>query len=61
MPPEFDDEAQREAEQIERQMQVMQRHRPDTEMRTRAAIRRVPLVLATAALVALALWYWMMR
>lgn len=49
--------AQAEAESIERQMRVMERHRTDTELRTANAMRRAPLVIATMLLVALLLWW----
>jgi hypothetical protein len=52
--------AEEEARSIDRQMQVLERHRADTERRTSQAIRRIPLVLGTMLLVALLL-LWMLR
>jgi hypothetical protein len=56
MPAESDEEARREAESIARQTRMMEQRRGDTEQRTSNALRRIVLVVATTALVALALW-----
>jgi hypothetical protein len=50
----------REAEEIDREMKLLDRHRGQTEMATQQTMRRVALSLITMVLIALALW-WAMR
>mgnify|MGYP005848247541 CR=1 FL=1 len=58
MADETDERARKEAEQIQRQMQMMKRRRPETEALTRSALRRT-LLAVTAILVGVAIWRWL--
>jgi len=55
MAPETDDRARREAESLQRQARMLEQRRPETEERTRSALRRSLIVLAVFV-VGLLLW-----
>jgi len=52
---ETEEQARREAEEIRRQMELLERRRPETEARTRSALRGAITAFAVMAL-GLALW-----
>jgi hypothetical protein len=58
MAPESDERARQEAEQIQRQMKMLEQRRPENEALTRSALRRT-LLAVTVILLGVALWRWL--
>ena len=55
MVPEADEQTRREAEQLERQIRMMEARRGDTQARSRSALRRALIVIVVLSL---AVWLW---
>jgi hypothetical protein len=58
MADETDERARQQAEQIQRQMRMIEQRRPETEKLTRSALRRT-LLAVTVILLGFALWRWL--
>jgi hypothetical protein len=58
MADETDERARQEAEQIQRQMRMLEERRPETAALTRSALRRT-LLAVTVIVLGFALWRWL--